>query len=146
VLYPQAPCTAALLAEHNKAILKALEPMFGDINMPSVDLGERWHHVVCHRVPLPHDSRGDRTATDIGQELTAWNNVSRRGRDYLASFVMCRSDELAAKQVVSIRLTLKKEETARHLCEEGVFLFGSHCHVSAYIPWKAKILSAHSSS
>jgi hypothetical protein len=138
VLYPQAPCTAALLAEHDRTILTALQPIFGDIDRPSIDIGERWHHVVCHRVPLPHDSRGDTTAVDVGQELAAWNNVDRGGKDYLASFVMCRREEIDAKSVVSVRLTLKREETVRRLCEEGVFLFGSHCRVSVYVPRKAK--------
>ena len=141
MLYPQAPCTAALLAEHDRTILMALQPIFGDIDRPSIDIGEHWHHVVCHRVPLPHDSQGDRTAVDVGQELAAWNNVDRRGKDYLASFIMCQREEIDAKNTVSIRLTLKREETVRCLCEEGVFLFGSHCHVSVYVLQKAKILS-----
>jgi hypothetical protein len=96
--------------------------------------------MVCHGVPIPHDSQGDNMASDVGEELATWNNVKRGGKDFLASFIMCRTEEMeTSKHVVSIRITLKKEETAQQLCEDGAFLFGSHCHISVYIPWKAKI-------
>jgi hypothetical protein len=74
----------------------------------------------------------------LGRSLPPGMMSNQAGKDYQDSFMMCQRDEIMCLTLISVKLTLKREETAQHLCKEGVFLFGSHCQVSVYVPRKAK--------
>jgi hypothetical protein len=51
--------------------------VFEDTKRPTIDIGNHWYHVVCHRVPIPHDSWGDRTAIDARQAGTMFNRQEK---------------------------------------------------------------------
>jgi hypothetical protein len=104
-----------------------------DFNVPpAFDLGEWWHHVVCHKVPLPHECQGKNLSAEVGQEFSDWNGIKGGNRDFLASMILCQKEKLANMLHVTIRVTLKREEIAWHLCAKGIFLFGTHCQVATY--------------
>jgi hypothetical protein len=134
VLHARAPSSAASLMAHKDTILKVVESQLRLGVEPKLDLGERWHKVVCHRVPIPRDKQGERLPQHVGHELARWNDVDGEGRDYLAGMALCQKEVLGKRDFLTIRITVKREETAKRLCSTGAFLFGSHCRVSVYRP------------
>jgi hypothetical protein len=87
---------------------------------------------------VPHDSRGESLTAEIGQELMDWNNVEGGDWDFLTSLIMCQKEKMESSMHVTVRVTVKKEDTARHLCLKGVFIFSTHCRVAVYRRWKTK--------
>jgi hypothetical protein len=139
VLHTVPSSSATLLAEHSDIIVKALKPVLGFDVPLAFDLSEHWHHVACHCVPVPFESRGKPMSLEIGQELVDWNNVEGGGRDFLTSLIICKKKETSRRKFVTLKITVKREETAQHLCSMGIFLFGAHCRVSTYHCRKSKV-------
>ena len=140
VLHVLAPSSAGLLAEHSGVIARTLDRVLG-VKPLAFDLGERWHHIVCHQVPVPHHRRELLTA-EIGNELVEWNKVEGGDKDYVSSLVLCPKEDLDKRLFVTIKITLKNEESARRLCSQGIFLFGTHCRVATYRHRRAKARDA----
>jgi hypothetical protein len=136
VLHTRAPSSAKLLAEHSKTIAKVL-PLYIGVKPISFDIGEHWHHVVCHHVPVPEDKR-ESLDDEVNKELVEWNKVEGEGKDYVSSFMLWQKEDLEQRDFVTVRITLKNKETAQHLHSQGTFLFGLHCQVAVYHRWKAK--------
>lgn len=134
VLHARAPSSAASLMAHKDTILKVIESQLCCGAEPKLDLGEQWHKVVCHHVPIPRDKQGEKLPQHVGHELARWNDVDGEDRDYLTGMALCQKETLGKRDSLTIRITVKREETAKRLCSMGAFLFGLHCRVSVYRP------------
>jgi hypothetical protein len=137
VLHTLADTPASLLAEHSEVIAKTLFRELG-VEPMSFDVGERWHHVVCHQVPVPGNRR-ECLSEEIGRELSVWNRVEGGGKDYVSSLALCQKEALSSKNFITVKITLKKEESVQRLRSHGVFLFGSYCRVATYRQRRAVI-------
>jgi hypothetical protein len=124
-----------LLAEHSEVIAKALFGALG-VEPMAFDIGEHWHHVVCHHVPVPGNKQ-ECLSEEVGWELSIWNQVEGGGKDYVSSLALCQREDLSSKNFITVKITLKKEELAQCLWSHGVFLFGLHCRVAMYCQWRA---------
>jgi hypothetical protein len=76
----------------------------------SFDVGEHWHHVICHKVPVP-GNRQEHLSEEVGWELSVWNKVEGGGKDYISSLALCQREALSSKNFITIKITLKKEES-----------------------------------
>jgi hypothetical protein len=110
VLHALAPSMASLLAEHSNVIVRTLDRILG-VKPLALDLGKRWHHIVCHQVPIPHQ-KWEVLKAEIGQDLTEWNKVECEDKDYVSSLVLCPQDDLYYRTHITVKITLKKEEMA----------------------------------
>ena len=135
VLHTLAPTPASLLAEHSEVIAKALFGALG-VEPMAFDIGEHWHHIVCNHVPVLGNKR-ERLSEEVGRGLSVWNKVEGGGKDYISSLALCQREVLSSKNFITVKITLKKEESAQCLRSHGVFLFGSHCWVATYCQWRA---------
>ncbi|KLO07174.1 hypothetical protein SCHPADRAFT_662135 [Schizopora paradoxa] len=129
-------------------VMRGLLPPFLSTELISVDVGQQWHSVVVHAVPLAEllqESNNSEEhvyafkpsiAADLADEIfknsrVAPATIARRLNPLLSD--KKRGDIFDGRDSAgSFRLDLTDEGEAQTLLREGAFIYGTHCRVSKY--------------
>ena len=141
VIHTAAPFTAAQLQEHRNDI-KSCSNVIPDFEPPPscapvLELDVPWHGIVVHDLPavsLLAVFEGDRG--DDGESLRIWEALEKEAgipQEHIRDVrMLCRYEDQENRDHLSLRVMLEDSSFCGHVCRNGVFLIGTHCHVSRY--------------
>ncbi|KAF7317809.1 Na+/solute symporter [Mycena kentingensis (nom. inval.)] len=151
VLHAAEPFSATYLRDHADTIWDVVKEFFklSEDDAPSFDDDIPWQRLVIHRVPLPmqdgSDDEGSSERLDV-QFRTGHARLAdpdaiglREVRPLVANGAGVDADtgEESECIAVALLLVLEDQDAAREILRDGVFLFGTHCRVSQYVPRKS---------
>ncbi|KAJ7882696.1 hypothetical protein B0H13DRAFT_1890788 [Mycena leptocephala] len=105
-----------------------------------LELDTPWVPVVVHGIP----ARSLVDSLKFAQKdfWTALKVTGNGPAEVKAIRVLCREEDLEAREELSLRLTFSDAGAAKRFLSAGVFLFGTHCRVSRYAPRASRRPSA----
>ena len=151
IIHTTAPFTAAQLRDYGKDIRDCSDYIPGfdapPSCLPEFELDVPWHGVVMHDLPavsLIAAYEGDRG--DDEDALGIWEALEKEAgipqeqiRDVC---ILCHEDQ-EKQERLSLQVMLEDVSICDHLCCNGTFLIGTHCHVSRYCPCRRPSRTMH---
>ncbi|KAJ7253276.1 hypothetical protein C8J57DRAFT_1660518 [Mycena rebaudengoi] len=119
------------IAAHASVIWAAIRPLLGfteQQRQPRFNEGNPWRAVVFHAVPVGPKSKKQFTLSSV----RSWLGLDGPTSPVRAVSVLCRNEDFAGKQYVSLRISMDSDTESQRLVTEGGLLFGTWCRASHY--------------
>ncbi|KAJ7936766.1 hypothetical protein B0H13DRAFT_2303481 [Mycena leptocephala] len=129
VIHTRSPYTASQLAAiHGDAVLETVRRECGDFQGSAVlEVDAPWTSVVVHAVPAQYLVESLKF-----QQEDFWTALEATGNGVKSVRVLCREEDYARRENLSVKLTFSDIGAAQRMLASGAFFFGTHCRVSHY--------------